>query len=407
MVNNNFYEEELGAPPNYDFLIIGGGIVGLSTAVQIQKSGKSVLVLEKEKTPGYHQSGRNSGVIHSGIYYKPNSFKSQLSIRGRELLIDFLNLKKIPFRMEGKVVVDKNIEKIEHLLDRSKNLNMEGVKILTNQELIEKEPNSIIKQGLFVPQSGVVDYRKVTEALAEELIDLGGKVKYFEEILSIESKSTKGVKVLTTKRNEFYGNYLINCGGLYSDKLAKMDGLDPSVRIIPFRGEYYTLDKSKNNLVNNMIYPIADPELPFLGIHLTRNIYGAIEAGPNAVLAFAKEGYKWTNFNFKETLSSLTYGGMLKLGKKYYKTGISEMYRSLNKKAFVNEINKLIPGITTKDIQVRGAGVRAQAVDRDGRLVDDFMFQEGVSSLHVLNAPSPAATACLAIGEHIASKVLR
>jgi len=390
---------------NFDFLIIGGGIVGFSTAVKIQQSGKSVLVLEKEKTPGFHQSGRNSGVIHSGIYYKPNSFKSQLSIRGRELLIDFLKLKKVPFRLEGKIVVDTNIEKIEHLLERSKNLSMEGVKILTNRELSDKEPNSIINQGLFVPQAGVVNYRKVTEALAEEFDSLGGKVEYFEEIISIES--IKGGKTLRTKKNKFQGDYLINCGGLHSDRLAKLDGLDPNVQIIPFRGEYYTLDKSKSNLVNNMIYPIADPDLPFLGIHLTRNIDGDIEAGPNAVFAFAKEGYKWTNFNFKETLSSLTYSGMLKLGKKYYKTGISEMYRSLNKKAFVNEINKLIPAITTKDIQVRGAGVRAQAVDKDGSLVDDFLFQEGLSSLHVLNAPSPAATACLAIGEHIASKVLR
>ena len=395
MINNN----------KFDFVIIGGGIVGFSTAVKIQQSGKSVLVLEKEKTPGFHQSGRNSGVIHSGIYYKPNSFKSQLSIRGRELLIDFLNIKKIPFRLEGKVVVDKNIEKIEHLLDRSKNLDMEGVKILTNQELLEKEPNSVINQGLFVPQAGVVNYRNVTEALAEELESLGGKIGYFEEIISIES-TTSG-KILRTKKSKFQGDYLINCGGLHSDKIAKLDGLTPNVRIIPFRGEYYTLDKSKSNLVNNMIYPIADPDLPFLGIHLTRTIDGDIEAGPNAVFAFAKEGYKWTNINFKETLTSLTYGGMLKLGRKYFKTGLSEMYRSLNKKAFVNEINKLIPGITTRDLHVRGAGVRAQAVDKDGNLVDDFMFQEGLSSLHVLNAPSPAATACLAIGEHIASKVLK
>ena len=389
----------------FDFVIIGGGIVGFSTAVKIQQSGKSVLVLEKEKTPGFHQSGRNSGVIHSGIYYKPNSFKSQLSIRGRELLIDFLNIKKISFRLEGKIVVDKNIEKIEHLLDRSKNLNMEGVKILTSQELLEKEPNSVINQGLFVPQAGVVNYRNVTEALADELQSLGGKIGYFEEIISIES-TTNG-KILRTKKSKFQGDYLINCGGLHSDKIAKLDGLTPNVRIIPFRGEYYTLDKSKSNLVNNMIYPIADPDLPFLGIHLTRTIDGDIEAGPNAVFAFAKEGYKWTNFNFKETLNSLTYGGMLKLGRKYFKTGLSEMYRSLNKKAFVNEINKLIPGITTRDLHVRGAGVRAQAVDKDGNLVDDFMFQEGLSSLHVLNAPSPAATACLAIGEHIASKVLK
>ena len=405
MVNSNFHAEDL-AEQIPDFLIIGGGIVGFSTAVHIQKSGKSVLVLEKEKTPGYHQSGRNSGVIHSGIYYKPNSFKSQLSIRGRELLIEFLKIKNIPFRLEGKVIVDKNINKIENLLNRSKDLNMEGVKILTNQELLDKEPSSIIKQGLFVPQAGVVNYREVTEALAEEFKSLGGKVEYFEEIVSIDDNHT-GAKVLSSKRNKFLGNYLINCGGLYSDKIAKMDGLEPNTRIIPFRGEYYTLDKSKSSLVNNMIYPIADPDLPFLGIHLTKNIGGEIEAGPNAVLAFAKEGYKWTNINLKETYDNLTYSGMIKLGKKYFKTGMKEMYRSLNKKAFVKEINKLVPGISNKHIKVREAGVRAQAVDKDGNLLDDFMFQEGLNSLHILNAPSPAATACLAIGEYIASKVLK
>ena len=390
---------------NYDFVIIGGGIVGLSTAVKIQQSGKNVLLLEKEKSPGFHQSGRNSGVIHSGIYYKPNSFKSRLSIKGRELLIDYLKVKNIPFRLEGKIVVDKNIEKIESLLERSKDLNMQGVKILTNSELREKEPNSVINQGLFIPQAGVVDYKKVTESLAEELKILGGKVHYFEEIISIDTVEDR--KILHTKYNKFQGDYLINCGGLYSDKLAIMDNLEPNVRIIPFRGEYYTIQKSKRNLINNMIYPIADPNLPFLGIHLTKTIDGNIEAGPNAVFAFSREGYKWTNVNFKETLDSLTYGGMLKLGKKYFKTGISEMYRSLNKKAFAKEINKLIPGITNKDLQARDSGVRAQAVDKSGNLVDDFLFEEGASSLHVLNAPSPAATACLAIGEHIANKVLR
>ena len=395
----------MGNNKNFDFVIIGGGIVGLSTAVKIQKSGKNVLLLEKEKAPGFHQSGRNSGVIHSGIYYKPNSFKSLLSIKGRELLIDYLETKKIPFRLQGKIVVDNNIQKIESLLERSRDLNMQGVKILTNNELKEKEPNSIINQGLFVPQAGVVDYRKVTESLAEELIIFGGEVKYFEEIVSIDT--VEEGKILHTKNNKFHGEFLINCGGLYSDKLAIMDNLEPDVRIIPFRGEYYKFIKSKRNLINNMIYPIADPNLPFLGIHLTKTIDGNIEAGPNAVFAFSREGYKWTNFNFKETLDSLTYGGMLKLGKKYLKTGISEMYRSLSKKTFVKEINKLIPGITNKDLQVRGSGVRAQAVDKYGNLVDDFLFVEGESSLHVLNAPSPAATACLAIGEHIANKVLR
>jgi L-2-hydroxyglutarate oxidase len=388
----------------YDFAIIGAGIVGLSTALHLQRQNKSVLVLEKEKKPGLHQSGRNSGVIHSGIYYKPNSFKSELSIRGRNLLIQYLNEKGINYRQEGKVVVDNDLDKLENLQSRSKELEMDGVDIVQNDDLLSIEPNSVMKKGLFVPQAGVVDYGEVVRTYADEFVDLGGEIQYIEEIIEIENVNY--VKKIISKNNSFTCEFLINCAGLFSDEIAKMDGMSPNVKIIPFRGEYYKIRNTKNSILNNMIYPLADPDLPFLGIHLTKTANGDVEAGPNAVLAFSKEGYKWTDINFIDLTKVLTYPGMIKLGKKYLKTGLSEMYRSLNKKVFVKEIQKLINGVSSEDITQIPSGVRAQAVDQEGNLLDDFLFEEGTSSLHVLNSPSPAATASLAIGESIASKIL-
>ena len=388
----------------YDFAIIGAGIVGLSTALHLQRQNKSVLVLEKEKKPGLHQSGRNSGVIHSGIYYKPNSFKSELSIRGRNLLIQYLNEKGINYRQEGKVVVDNDLDKLENLQSRSKELEMDGVDIVQNDDLLSIEPNSVMKKGLFVPQAGVVDYGEVVRTYADEFVDLGGEIQYIEEIIEIENVNY--VKKIISKNNSFTCEFLINCAGLFSDEIAKMDGMSPNVKIIPFRGEYYKIRNTKNSILNNMIYPLADPDLPFLGIHLTKTANGDVEAGPNAVLAFSKEGYKWTDINFIDLTKVLTYPGMIKLGKKYLKTGLSEMYRSLNKKVFVKEIQKLINGVSSEDITQIPSGGRAQAVDQEGNLLDDFLFEEGTSSLHVLNSPSPAATASLAIGESIASKIL-
>ena len=388
----------------FDYIVIGGGIVGLSTALKLQEANKKVLILEKEKDVALHQSGRNSGVLHSGIYYKPNSFKSNLCIRGRELMLEFLNLKKIPYRLEGKIVVDEDIHKIESLYERAKSLEMKGVEIIKDSALIDKEPNSKILQGLFVPQAGVVDYKVVTEMMALTFKESGGEIEYFQEIIDI--KDEQDSKLVSSKKQTFAGDFLINCAGLFSDKVAKLDGLNPKVQIIPFRGEYYEIVNQKTNLLNNMIYPIADPDLPFLGIHLTKTVDGRIEVGPNAVLAFSREGYSWSKFNLFQTLETITYKGMVKLGSRYFKTGISEMYRSLNKIAFVKEVNKLLPGIQANDLVQRPSGVRAQAVSEKGDLLDDFLFEEGTQSLHVLNAPSPAATASLAIGEYIASKVL-
>ncbi|MDA9173788.1 L-2-hydroxyglutarate oxidase [Acidimicrobiia bacterium] len=388
----------------YDYIVIGGGIVGLSTALKLQEANKKILILEKESGVGLHQSGRNSGVLHSGIYYKPDSFKSNLCIRGRELMLEFLESNNIPYRLEGKIVVDENIQKIESLFERSKLLAMSGVQVLEKDALIDKEPNSKILQGLFVPQAGVVDYKIVTEMMVDIFRNKGGDVEYFQEIVNITENNDS--KLVSSKKETFTGDFLINCAGLFSDKVAKLDGLNPKVKIIPFRGEYYEIINEKSHLLNNMIYPIADPDLPFLGIHLTKTVDGRIEAGPNAVLAFSREGYSWTKFNLFETLETITYKGMVKLGRKYFKTGIDEMYRSLNKAAFVQEVKKLLPGIESEDLVQRPAGVRAQAVSDDGSLLDDFLFEEGYKSLHVLNAPSPAATASLAIGEYIASKVL-
>ena len=387
----------------YDVAVVGAGIVGLSTALKLQEKGKKVLVLDKEKSPGLHQSGRNSGVIHSGIYYKPQSFKSDLCIRGRELLIDFMNNENIPHRIEGKIVVDNDIEKIITLNKRAEELNMDGVRVLERNEILSFEPSCKFKSALYVPQAGVVDYKVVSEMIAKKFLSLGGTIKYFQKIKTINTENN--LKVLTSDRETFKSEFLINCAGLFSDTVAELDNIKPDLRIIPFRGEYYVLSQEKAHLVNNMIYPISDPNLPFLGIHLTKTVDGQIEAGPNAVLAFAKEGYKWSNINVSEFMKTISYKGMWKLGKQYLGTGVSEMYRSLNKRVFLKEILNYIPDVRLSDLKPRVAGVRAQAVSSNGDLIDDFVFEDGNKSLHVLNAPSPAATASLAIGEYIAAKV--
>jgi L-2-hydroxyglutarate oxidase len=387
----------------YTHAVIGAGIVGLSVALKLQSLGNNVLVLDKETTPGKHQSGRNSGVIHSGIYYKPNSFKSSLCIRGRELLLEFLEEENIPFRLEGKIVVDTDVNKLSSLEERATQLSMEDVKVLEKSDILTLEPYCKFDNALHVPQAGVVDYGVVTKKLASKFQSLGGTIEYFQKIKSIKTKND--LKILESNNSIFQSEFLINCAGLYSDNIAQLDNVEPELRIIPFRGEYFTITEEKSHLVNNMIYPISDPDLPFLGIHLTKTVDNKIEAGPNAVLAFAKEGYDWSKINISEFSKTIFYSGMWKLGRKYFSTGISEMYRSLNKDVFLREILKYIPEITKKDLTPRIAGVRAQAVGKDGSLIDDFVFERKEQSLHVLNAPSPAATASLAIGEHIVKEI--
>ena len=387
----------------YTHAVIGAGIVGLSVALKLQSLGNNVLVLDKEMTPGKHQSGRNSGVIHSGIYYKPNSFKSNLCIRGRELLLEFLEEENIPFRLEGKIVVDTDVNKLSSLEERATQLSMENVKVLEKSDILTLEPYCKFDNALHVPQAGVVDYGVVTKKLASKFQSLGGTIEYFQKIKSI--KSNNDLKILESNNSIFHSEFLINCAGLYSDNIAQLDNVEPKLKIIPFRGEYFTISEEKSHFVNNMIYPISDPDLPFLGIHLTKTVDNKIEAGPNAVLAFAKEGYDWSKISISEFSKTIFYSGMWKLGKRHFSTGISEMYRSLNKDVFLREILKYIPDITKKDLTPRIAGVRAQAVGKDGSLIDDFVFEKMEQSLHVLNAPSPAATASLAIGEHIVKEI--
>jgi len=387
----------------YTHAVIGAGIVGLSVALKLQSLGNNVLVLDKETSPGKHQSGRNSGVVHSGIYYKPNSFKSNLCIRGRELLLEFLEEENIPYRLEGKIVVDTDVNKLSSLEERANQLNMEDVKVLEKSDILTLEPYCKFDNALHVPQAGVVDYGVVTKKIASKFQSLGGTIEYFQKIKSI--KTNNDLKILESNTSIFQSEFLINCAGLYSDNIAQLDNVEPELRIIPFRGEYFTIAEEKSHLVNNMIYPISDPDLPFLGIHLTKTVDNKIEAGPNAVLAFAKEGYDWSKINISEFSKTIFYSGMWKLGRRYFSTGISEMYRSLNKDVFLREILKYIPDITKKDLTPRIAGVRAQAVGKDGSLIDDFVFERKDQSLHVLNAPSPAATASLAIGEHIVKEV--
>jgi len=387
----------------YTHAVVGAGIVGLSVALKIQSLGNDVLVLDKETTPGKHQSGRNSGVIHSGIYYKPNSFKSNLCIRGRELLLEFLEEENIPFRLEGKIVVDTDVNKLSSLEERATELSMENVKVLEKSDILTLEPYCKFDNALHVPQAGVVDYGVVTKKLASKFQSLGGTIEYFQKIKSIKTKND--LKILESNNSVFHSEFLINCAGLYSDNIAQLDNIEPELRIIPFRGEYFTIAEEKSHFVNNMIYPISDPDLPFLGIHLTKTVDNKIEAGPNAVLAFAKEGYDWSKINISEFSKTISYPGMWKLGRRYFSTGISEMYRSLNKDVFLREILKYIPDITKKDLTPRIAGVRAQAVGKDGSLIDDFVFERKEQSLHVLNAPSPAATASLAIGQHIVKEI--
>ncbi|MAE32759.1 MAG: L-2-hydroxyglutarate oxidase [Actinobacteria bacterium] len=387
----------------YTHAVVGAGIVGLSVALKLQSLGNNVLVLDKEKFPGKHQSGRNSGVIHSGIYYKPNSFKSNLCIRGRELLLEFLENESVPYRLEGKIVVDSEIDKLSELEERASLLSMDNVRVLDRLDVLNLEPHCKFDSALHVPQAGVVDYGIVTKKIAEKFVSIGGSIEYFQKIKSI--KTENNLKILESDKSFFQSEFLINCAGLYSDTVAYLDNIEPKLRIIPFRGEYFTITEEKSHLVNNMIYPISDPDLPFLGIHLTKTVNNKIEAGPNAVLAFAKEGYDWKKINLSEFSKTIFYSGMWKLGKKYLSTGISEMYRSLNNKVFLKEILKYIPDVTKNDLTPRIAGVRAQAVGEDGSLIDDFVFERKDQSLHVLNAPSPAATASLAIGEYIVKEI--
>jgi L-2-hydroxyglutarate oxidase len=391
----------------FDVIIIGGGIVGLATALQIKKTNPALrfLVLEKENELAKHQTGNNSGVIHSGIYYKPGSLKATNCFRGYQLLIDFCREHEVPFELCGKLIVatdEHELPLLQTLFTRGEQNGLTKLKKLVKEELKEHEPHVAGIAGIFVPQTGIVDYKLVAEAYGKVLQKEGAEIHLGERVVSLKKEINKTI-VVTDKR-DYEARVVINCAGLYSDKVAAMTVGNLNVKIIPFRGEYYKLKKEKEYLVKNLIYPVPDPNFPFLGVHFTRMAKGGVEAGPNAVLAFKREGYKKSQINLAELAETLAWPGFQKVAAKYWKTGMGEMYRSFSKAAFTKALQKLIPEIQESDLTEGGAGVRAQACDREGGLVDDFLIIEDANVIHVCNAPSPAATSSLAIGETIAQK---
>lgn len=394
----------------YDVCIIGGGIVGLSTALRILEMNHSIrlCVLEKEKELAAHQTGNNSGVIHSGIYYKPGSHKALNCLKGYKYLIDFCDKHNIPYDLCGKLIVaveDKEIPFLENLYDRGIQNGLSKVQKLKKEQIQDYEPYSKGKAALYVPYTGIINYKTVCNKIAEIIKkEYSGHIYTENELKSINIR--KEGLFINTDKNTYHAKLLVNTAGLHSDRIAKMMIRNPGVRIIPFRGEYYKLKSDKEYLVKNLIYPVPDPRFPFLGVHFTRMIEGGVEAGPNAVFAFKREAYKKTDFSFNDLWSSLSWPGFLKVMFSYTGMGLMEYYRSFSKTAFTKALQKLIPDIKKEDIETGGSGVRAQACDRRGNLIDDFLFAENQWSVHVLNAPSPAATASLSIGEHVAEKVL-
>lgn len=392
----------------YEAIVVGGGIVGLALAYTIlrHKPGSRLLLLEKEATVGRHQTGHNSGVIHSGIYYKPGSHKARTCRRGYRLLLDFCARHEVPYEICGKVVVateERELPFLAELHRRGEGNGLVGMRWLDSTGIKEFEPHVAGVRGLLVPETGIVDFSAVAAKLQELILQLGGEVRCGQEVITLDEK-VDGVEVIT-QHATFGGRLLVNCGGLHSDRLARQTQPDLAVRIIPFRGEYYELRPEKRHLVNNLIYPVPDPAFPFLGVHFTRMINGGVEAGPNAVLAGKREGYRRTDFACRDFYESVSWPGLHKLAARCWRAGLAEIYRSWNKQAFVTALQKLLPELTADDLVPGGAGVRAQACDRDGKLVDDFFFVSQPRILHVCNAPSPAATASLAIGEYLHQEV--
>lgn len=395
---------------NYDIIVVGGGIVGLATALKLKTTNPflKVLLLEKENELAKHQTGNNSGVIHSGLYYKPGSLKAKNCIHGYHLLVDFCKENSVPFELCGKIVVateEKELALLENLYERGQQNGLQNLKKLTKEQLKEYEPHVTGLKGIFVPQTGIVDYKKVSEKYGELLRQNETDINLGEQVIDILADASKVVVV--TQKQSYSAKLVVNCAGLYSDKVARMTVKDLNVKIIPFRGEYFKLRKEKEYLVKNLIYPVPDPNFPFLGVHFTRMAKGGVEAGPNAVLAFKREGYKKSDINLSELAETLAWPGFQKVASKYWRTGFGEMYRSFSKAAFTKALQKLIPEIQESDLVEGGAGVRAQACDREGGLVDDFMILEREHVINVCNAPSPAATSSLAIGETVSTLALK
>jgi (S)-2-hydroxyglutarate dehydrogenase len=394
---------------SYDVVIIGAGIVGLATAYKLieQKPQLKILILEKEKDIALHQTGHNSGVIHSGIYYKPNSLKAINCKTGYDQLLRFCNDYGIQHALCGKIIVavePKELASLDNIYKRGVENGLMGIKKIKQEEIKEREPFCSGIAGIFVPQTGIIDYKEVSKKYAELFLERGGTLELGHKVVGITQKN--GVNYIETTVSNFESKWVINCAGLYSDKVAKFTDETIDLEIIPFRGEYYDIKKEKEYLVKNLIYPVPNPDFPFLGVHFTRMVKGGVEAGPNAVFAFKREGYRNTDINVKELWESLAFRGFQKVVVKYWRDGLYEMYRSYSKRAFVKALQRLIPDIQSEDIVQGSAGVRAQACDSKGNLIDDFLIYEKDGIINVCNAPSPAATSSIAIGKTISEKIL-
>ena len=393
----------------FDIIVVGGGIVGLSTAFKLLETRPKLrlLLLEKENALARHQTGNNSGVLHSGLYYKPGSEKARLSVSGLQQMIAFCREHGIAHEQCGKIVVatsDAELPRLENLWERGNANGLIGLRKLSAAQIKEIEPHAAGSAAIHVPQEGIVDYPAVCEKLAQLIRERGGEIRLNARVSKLVSRA--GEWTIETSVGEFESRFVITCGGLHSDRLVKAAGQKPSAKIVPFRGEYYKIKKERQHLVRNLIYPVPDPKFPFLGVHFTRLIHGGIEAGPNAVLAFSREGYRWSDINLRDLAEAVFFPGLWKFLVAYPSMCGYEIWRSISRKEFCRSLQKLVPEIQEDDLETGGAGVRAQAMTRDGKMVDDFHFEQQPGILHVVNAPSPAATAALAIGSKIAERVL-
>lgn len=391
----------------YDFTIAGAGIVGLSTAykLSLQYPDSSILVLDKESEVAAHQTGHNSGVIHSGIYYQPGSYRAKNCIAGRHQIVDYCEENGISYDICGKVIVatdESEIPGLTNVFDRGIQNRIEGIQLIDEKELLEIEPYARGVRAIHVPCSGIIDFKGVCNSLAQKLTDSGNKIALERYVNGVHQKN--GSLSIHTHQEDFKSKYFINCTGLHSDRVALASGVKSNIQIVPFRGEYYELIPEIEYKVRGLIYPLPNPEFPFLGVHFTRMVDGRVECGPNAVFSFKREGYKKTSFDFKDTIDTVNFPGFWKLAGNHWKMGLDEMYRSFSKKGFLKNLQKLMPSIKADQIRTSPAGVRAMALLPNGEIMDDFYFETTQNEIHVLNAPSPAATAGLSIGDEIVAK---
>lgn len=388
----------------YDFIIVGAGIVGLSTAYKLSQKFPhlNIVVLEKEGKVATHQTGHNSGVIHSGIYYKPNSYRAKNCVNGRHQLVDFCKKYGVPYEICGKVIVateEEQLPRLQKIFETGKTNRIEGIEVVDSEKLSQIEPYAEGIKAIHVPCAGIVDFVGVCKKQKELIESFDNEIKFNQQVQHIQR--LRDSVVAETDSNHFEASYLINCAGLYSDHVAASAGVESPIQIVPFRGEYFELKPEAEHLVKGLVYPMPNPEFPFLGVHFTKMVLGGIECGPNAVFAFKREGYQKLSFNLEETIETLNFPGFWNLAKEHWKMGLEEYYRSFSKKAFVKNLQKLVPAISESDLQPSPSGVRAMALKPSGEILDDFHFETTLREIHVLNAPSPAATAGLAIGDEI------